>query len=125
MIECRFVQAQDVGAAAFMIGMACGTRVVPDSIGPAVKPGAPGCITCDVLVAVEAKLILLRAFEWFVTCRTLIFDIRMPTDDLAGHDQRLNSLSNGSVTCEASAHYDQTRNFDSPSIHFRVSEVFA
>jgi len=63
MIKCRFIKTHDIGIAPFMIGMACGTWVIPNIIGFAMNAGSAGRISCNIFVAVEAKLILLRTVE--------------------------------------------------------------
>ena len=66
MVKRRFIKARYIGVPPFMISMTCGARAIPNIIGLAMKAGSAGPIGCNIFVAVEAKLILLRTVERFV-----------------------------------------------------------
>lgn len=50
-------------------------------------------VFCDIFVAIETELPLCFFVESFVAGGTLILQVRVSLDDIAGHDQRLNVLS--------------------------------
>ena len=65
-------------------------------------------IAFDILMTIKAKRPLSRSVERFVTGRTLRLHVSMTMHDVSGHNQRLNSLSSGSVAHEAGKHRNKS-----------------
>ena len=97
VIECRLVQAEDICIATVVVGMTGSAGFVANVVGPPVKAGTSRCIARDIFMAVEAKFPLVATIETLVARCTVGFNVRVPANNLAGHNQRLNRLSSSSV----------------------------
>jgi hypothetical protein len=98
VVECRFIQADDVGVTADMIGVAHGALHVFYVGGQTVKTLLRPDISADIFVAVHAKLALSGFIEPLVARRTLGLEIRMIGNHFAGHDSHFKVLSRHATT---------------------------
>ena len=92
MIEGRFIETDDVGVAAFMIGVATGTFPILNAVDAAVKSLPLLDIGADRLMAVHAERALGDVVEHGVAFGAVIFDVRMGCDHRPRHHQPLHRL---------------------------------
>ena len=83
-----------------------------------MKTATCGKVVSDVLMAIQAQSSLFFPVEWLVTGRALRLEFGMATNEIAGHDKRLNSLSNSRGTCETDYHQHESCQTCTPFIHF-------
>ena len=85
VLEARFVELDDVGRAAFMIGVAgaaSGTLLLTMHASLLLQ------IDVDIFVAIDAQTILRVLVEWQVATLALFLNLRMATNHLPGHQRR-------------------------------------
>jgi hypothetical protein len=117
VIEACLDQMQYVGITTFMIGMAGGASFSRNVIGFSMEALVVLNVLRDIFMAVATQAILSRAVKRNVAGRTAGLEIRVPANEFAGHDQRLNSLSVSGNTCETSKHYNKSRQSVSSKNH--------
>ena len=104
VVEARFIQIHDVGSATFVIRMARGTSLTHDLIGLTVKTDVAVNVVSNIFMTIATQSVLTRTIKRNVARRAFRLEFRMPLDEIARHDQRLNRLSGSGETCEASKH---------------------
>jgi hypothetical protein len=117
VIEACLDQIHYVGITTFMIGMAGGASFSRNVIGFSMEALVILDIFRDIFMAVATQAVLSRAVKRNVAGRTIGLEIRVPANEFAGHDQRLNSLSVSGKTCETSKHYNKSRQSVSSKNH--------
>ena len=90
MIECQFVELDDVRTAALVIGMTALAELFPDLVFFAVKSAAFIDILFDFFVAIKTQWGLAVSVEAVMTLGTFMFNFGVSLDQLTGHDQGFN-----------------------------------
>jgi hypothetical protein len=93
VVESVFIQQHDDRISTFMFCVAGRTLIGLNLGALAVKPGFRVNVESDILMAVEAKLLLSLLVEHLVARGTFAFELEVRGCDFSGHDQRLNILS--------------------------------
>lgn len=89
VIEARFVEPDDVGIPAFMIGMTSYAVPVSSCAEQTVISRSAIDVPGHVFMTIQTKRRLLFAMKRGVAVITFALDLRVAFDDLAGHYQRL------------------------------------
>ena len=89
VVEGAFVEMNDIGVAAFMVGVTGCAAGVARFGRQAVKPRACIYVGGDVFMTVETQCALFRSLEFRVARIAVFFVLGVTFDDLAGHDQCL------------------------------------
>ena len=103
VIEALLAQTDDICIPTQVIYVAACTAIFIRFREKAVKSDSVANIACDIFVADQAQPSLLAAIECEVAGATFCFDIRVPFDDLARHNERLD-LGMGIVGCDRCEH---------------------
>lgn len=89
MIKRRWVQQDNVGFSALVVGVAMPAFAAAGCNRLSVKPRFRFDVFGDVLVAIQAELSLPGFRERLVAGIAVFFEFRVPLNDVAGHHQTL------------------------------------
>ena len=90
VIEGFLVERRKIPVAAFMFGMAGPALALFDIFDPAMRAGFLGDVLVNVLMALQAQLVLPVGFKVLVALVTLFFVTRVRFRKIAGPQQRFN-----------------------------------
>ena len=90
VIEGFLVERGKIPVAAFMFGMAGPALAVFNIFNPPMRAGFLGDVLVNVLMALQAQLVLPVGFKIFVALVALFFITRVRFREIAGTQQRFN-----------------------------------
>ena len=88
VVKIGLVETNNVRVATFMVRVAVSAFSCACISGQTVKPALCVKIAGNVFMAVKAKLTLFTAFKFLVAVAAFRLEVRVPGNDLAGHDER-------------------------------------
>ena len=118
VVEAPLGNRRDVHVAPFMVGVTGAARLRRE---PAMKAVLLAEITGDLLVTVEAELVLRQLVELDVALFALLLDFRVPCDDFPGHEDAFQRLRAGRHRQPSRCHANKES--PSPETHFDSSSV--
>jgi hypothetical protein len=93
MVKNVLIQLDNQRIPSLMLGMARGTLLILNFGTKPVESAFRFHVIGHVIVTIKTELLLSCFVKQFMAGGTLIFEIGMPGNDCAGHDERLNILS--------------------------------
>lgn len=107
VIERFLVERGKIAVAAFMFGMTSPALAVFDIFDPAMRTGFLGDVLVNILMALQAQLVLPVGFKVLVALVALFFITRVRFGEVAGTQQRFNCFFGAGAHVQRKCRADQ------------------